>query len=71
MHVLMSNKFSKYGGLHIVFTSNYSQLVPVRKTAIYDEDKEYAAFHGMINCNIELDRKWRFKDDPVYGERMS
>jgi hypothetical protein len=27
-------------------------------------------FHHAINCYIELDGRWRFKDDPEWGERL-
>ena len=38
--------------------------------AIYEETEEVEEFHGMLNCYIELNGKWRYKDDPNYGDMM-
>jgi PIF1-like helicase len=70
LHLLMGGGFNKpYGGLNVIFAGDYSQLEPVGKTPIYLVD-EFPEFHGMVNTFIELDGKWRFMDDPVWGERL-
>ena len=67
---LMQNHYASYGGLNIVFAGDYSQLKPVGqgKLPIYDDYCPY--FHGKLNCFIELDGKWRFKDDEEWGDVM-
>ena len=67
---LMQNHYASYDGLNIVFAGDYSQLKPVGpgKLPIYNDYCPY--FHGKLNCFIELDGKWRFKDDKEYGDIM-
>jgi hypothetical protein len=64
----MEGGFHKpYGGLNVIFAGDYSQLEPVDKTPIHLVD-EFPEFHGMVNTFVELDGKWRFMDDPAWGE---
>jgi hypothetical protein len=70
LHSLMGGVFSgPCGGLNVIFAGSYSQLEPVGKTLIYLVD-EFQEFHGMVNTFAELDGKWRFIDDPEWGERL-
>lgn len=67
----MQEHYKMYGGLNIVFAGDFSQLEPVKKDPIYKDDNYCPEFHGALNCFIELNGKWRFLKDPVYGEMMS
>ena len=67
--IILRENFKHYGGSNMVFAGDYSQLVPVNKECIYNCD-EMAEFQGIINCFIELDGTWRFKDDPFWGKMM-
>ena len=70
MQVLLSDSYNSYGGGNVVFAGDYSQLEPVRcKEKVYDS-KNIPEFHHALNCFIELNGKHRFKDDPVWGERL-
>ena len=68
---LMKDHFKLYGGLNVVFAGNFSQLEPVGRDLIYKNDKHCPEFHGSLNSYIELDGKWRFQQDSVYGEMMA
>lgn len=65
---LLQNHYAEYGGLNIVFAGDYSQLKPVGqgKKPIYND--YCPAFHGKLTSFIELDGKWRFINDTVWGE---
>jgi hypothetical protein len=65
---LMKNHYDAYGGLSVIFSGDFSQLVPVRKAPVYDD--YCAEFQGSVNCFIELDGQWRFKEDPEWGDSM-
>ena len=70
LHQLMQRGFSRpYGGLNVIFAGDYSQLEPIGCLPVYKVD-EIPEFEGMVNTYIELDGKWRFKDDPVWGKRL-
>ena len=56
----------KYGGLHVIFTGDFSQLEPVNGTPLYHEPN-FAPWHDWINCYVELTGQHRFKDDPEFG----
>ena len=66
----MKEHHKMYGGLNIVFAGDYSQLEPVGRDPIYENDNYCAEFHGALNCFIELDGMWRFAKDRNYGEIM-
>ena len=71
LKVLMANRWWKYGGINVVFAGDYSQLEPVMKEPIYKGGQMIGEFHGSLNCFIELDGKWRFKDDKKYGDILA
>ena len=64
--LMQSNRL--FGGLNIVFAGDFSQLEPVGRDPLYND--YCASFQGALNCYIELDGKWRFINDPLYGEIM-
>jgi hypothetical protein len=51
--LLMKRIFEKYGRLNVVFAGDFSQLEPVARTPLYEE-QETPAFHHYINSFIEL-----------------
>ena len=57
----------KYGGLDIVFMGDFSQIPPIKGTKVY-EDNRLPQWHEWMNCFIQLKGRWRFKDDPKFGE---
>ena len=59
----------KYGGLHIVFSGDFSQLEPVNGTPLYHQP-DFAPWHDWINCFIELTGQHRFKLNPEFGDVM-
>ena len=70
LKILMGDQFSKYGGINIVFSGDFSQLEPVQREPVYKNDQQCPEFHGSLNCYIELDGRWRFVSDKRYGEIM-
>jgi hypothetical protein len=56
----------KYGGLHVIFTGNFSQLEPVNGKPLYHEPN-FAPWHAWVNCFMELTGQHRFKNDPEFG----
>ena len=56
----------KYGGLHVIFTGDFSQLEPVNGTPLYNEPN-FAPWHEWINCFVELMGQQHFKNDPEIG----
>ena len=56
----------RYGGIHVIFTGDFSQLEPVSGTPLYNEPN-FAPWHDWINCFIELTGQHRFKNDPEFG----
>ena len=66
---LMVNHYEDYGGLNLVLAGDYSQLEPVKQKPIYKEEL-VPEFHSCINCFIELDGHWRFREDPQWGDIM-
>ena len=68
---LMERPHSKYGGLHIVFSGDFRQLEPVRaSSATLYRAKNCTEWHQWINSHIMLDGRWRFRDDPGWGNVM-
>ena len=67
---LMREHQTKCGALNVVFSGDFSQLEPVNKDPVYKDGKRCPTFHGCLNCYIELDGKWRFVNDPMYGDIM-
>jgi hypothetical protein len=59
----------RYGGIHIVFAGDFSQLEPVKGEPLY-ESLECFQWHDWINCYLPLNGNHRFATDPVYGEIM-
>ena len=72
---LMGNEFGHlYGGCNIVFCGDFSQLEPVSKSdeLLYCKTFESCRlWHNAINCFISLEGKWRFKDDPEWGNILT
>ena len=72
---LTGNVMDPYGGIHIVFAGDYSQLEPVGIDPVYKdytslEENNCPTFIGQLNGYIELNGKWRFITDEKYGEVM-
>jgi hypothetical protein len=65
----MKRTFEKYGRLNVVFAGDFSQLEPVARTPLYEE-QETPSFHHYMNSFIELSGHHRFKDDPPWGLMM-
>jgi Helitron helicase-like domain at N-terminus/PIF1-like helicase len=64
---LLTNNFSTpFGGKHIAFMGDFRQLEPPKDKALYS-DLTFIQWHTYINCFIELNGMFRFKDDPEYG----
>jgi Helitron helicase-like domain at N-terminus/PIF1-like helicase len=61
----------KYGGINIVFCGDLRQLEPVGycKKPLYEEN--VVKFKDWINCYVELNGIWRFKNDPAWGQLLS
>ena len=59
----------RYGGLHVIFTGDFSQLEPVNGIPLYREPS-FAPWHEWINCFVELTGQHRFKNDPEFGRVM-
>ena len=56
----------RYGGIHVIFTGDFSQLEPVNGIPLYNEPT-FAPWHDWINCYVELTGQHRYKDDPEFG----
>ena len=56
----------RYGGLHVIFTGDFSQLEPVGGDPLYHQPN-FAPWHDWINCYIELTGEHRFRNDPEFG----
>jgi hypothetical protein len=67
--LLMKQTFEKYGRLNIVFAGEFSQLEPIARTPLYEE-QETPAFHHYINSFIELSGHHGFKDNTAWGHMM-
>ena len=71
---LKQNINCPFGGVHIVFSGDFRQLEPVgtnkqkKKLALCYTDSTH--FRHCINCFIELQGSWRFKDDPEWGKLL-
>jgi hypothetical protein len=65
----MKRTLEKYGRLNVVFAGDFSQIEPVARTPLYEE-QETPAFHHYMNSFIELSGHHRFKDDPAWGRMM-
>ena len=73
---MFGNMQEAFGGRNIVFCGDFAQLSPPKQLPIYDKYRrcDYnncSTFINQLNCYIELNGKWRFKDDPEYGEIMT
>lgn len=67
---LKQQNFLRYGGINIIFSGDLRQLEPVgrNKKPLYDDNTP--EFLDWINCYIELNGIWRFKDDPAWGKLL-
>ena len=67
---LKQQQYLQYGGINIVFSGDFRQLEPVgaNKLPIYDEN--VPQFRDWVNCYIELNGLWRFKDDIHWGKML-
>ena len=70
LKTFMKDHYKMFGGINIVFAGDYSQLEPVGRDPVCKDDNFCPEFHGGLNCYIELDGRWRFRNDPEWGERM-
>jgi ATP-dependent DNA helicase PIF1 len=55
-----------YGGIHMIFCGDFHQLPPVGEGSIWEDYR--VLWHAVINSFIELEGKWRFKEDEEWGE---
>ena len=55
-----------YGGVHMIFCGDFHQLPPVGEGSIWEDYR--VLWHAVINSFIELEGKWRFKEDEEWGE---
>jgi PIF1-like helicase len=71
LRILKQQDKLDYGGINIIFCGDFCQLEPVgnNKKPIYEENVHQ--FKDKINCYIELDGTWRFKNDPAWGQLLS
>ena len=69
LQILKDDRFKAFGGLNMVYAGDFSQLEPVGRNAVYKED-DCPEFFAQLNTFIELDGRHRFRDDPVWGERL-
>ena len=67
---LLQNPGSKFGGIHILFVGDMSQLDPVGQKAMYKEE-DISIWHGWVHTFLELKTNHRFKEDPSYGACMA
>ena len=67
--LLKETRQQKYGGLHMVFTGDFSQLEPVSGNPLYYETN-FPLWHDWVNCYIELLVQHRFKNDLHFGNIM-
>ena len=58
----------KYGGLHVIFAGDFRQLEPPGKFDVPVYQDHCLEFQDWVNCYITLNGKYRFKNDPAYGE---
>ena len=63
---LMDNRSGVYGGLDIAFMGDFRQLPPVGKKPIYETKSP--EFRSFVNCYIKLRGRYRFHNDPTFGE---
>jgi hypothetical protein len=68
LQTLMDQSRVLYGGLDVVFMGDFSQLPAIRGTQLYERTPICVDWFDGINTFIELHGRWRFKDDPEYGE---
>ena len=59
----------KYGGLHVIFTGDFSQLELVNGIPLYRQP-DFVPWHAWVNCYIELTDQHHFKEDLVFGNVM-
>ena len=59
-----------FGGVPIVFSSEFHQLHPIGKLEeiLYSASPGASMWENTINCVIFLENGHRFKDDPDYGQ---
>ena len=69
MNWLTNNRSGVFGGIDIAFMGDFRQLPPVGKKPIYDT--KCVEFRSCLNCYIQLKGKYRFKDDPHFGDICS
>ena len=68
LRTLTNNWLRPYGGINVVFSGDLRQLKPVREESICDYD--CPQFEDFVNCYIELDGKYRYKNDPEWGDLL-
>jgi hypothetical protein len=60
-----------YGGLHIIFAGDFHQLPPIGQGNYPIWQNTEQLWHCVLNSFIELKGKWRFVDDPEWGELLA
>ena len=69
LRALTGNMMQKYGGMNVVFSGDLRQLKPPRQKSL--SENECTEFFSWINCYIELEGRYRFNEDPKWGEMLS
>ena len=68
LRTFMTKFDSLYGGLHVLFCGDFSQLEPVSSKPLYTQRSSEKTWVNTINCYVELMGLHRFKDDPEWGQ---
>jgi PIF1-like helicase/Helitron helicase-like domain at N-terminus len=71
LKVLKQCSYKTYGGINVIFCGDFRQLEPVGYSKKPSYEEEVPLFEDSINCYIELKGKWRFQDDPQWGNLLS
>jgi PIF1-like helicase len=64
---LLQNANAKFGGIHILFVGDMSQLDPVGQKPMYRET-DLPLWTEWVDIFLELKTNHRFKNDPKWGE---
>ena len=67
LNFIMQTPAGKFGNLHVAFMGDFQQLYPPDST-INEEFDSLVHWKFYINCFIELQEMYRFKDDMRFGE---
>jgi hypothetical protein len=70
MRIVKQEPDLTYGGVHVIFSGDFHQLPPIGKGAIPIWHNSLILWHGVLNSFVELKGKWRFAEDPEWGELL-